>query len=189
MHSFDIPLNMLYDKYSKILNMKKIIIGSTSIHKINAVRNACEILKLNADISGMKTDSGQNEQPIGFEETYHGALTRAEAVHKKNPDAISIGIESGIFNFGKGTSITIDMAIIVVITSDKKLITTSEGVQFPEEYISIAQERGFATTTVGSIISEMLGGDPTDPHSILTNGKISRDATLTNALITLLKQI
>ena len=81
------------------------------------------------------------------------------------------------------------MAIIVVITSDKKLITTSEGVQFPEEYISIAQERGFATTTVGSIISEMLGGDPTDPHSILTNGKISRDATLTNALITLLKQI
>jgi len=55
--------------------------------------------------------------------------------------------------------------------------------------VRIAEKRGFKTTTVGSIITEQLGGDPTDPHSTLTSGKISRTMTLIDAVATALQQV
>jgi hypothetical protein len=55
--------------------------------------------------------------------------------------------------------------------------------------VEIAEERGFETTTVGSVITERLGGDPTDPHSVLTNGKVTRTMTLVDALTIALQQL
>ncbi|MEK7172587.1 MAG: hypothetical protein AAB740_01245, partial [Patescibacteria group bacterium] len=71
----------------------------------------------------------------------------------------------------------------------RRIITTTPGVIFPEDCVAIAKERGFVTTTVGSIIAEKLGGDPTDPHSTLTKGAVSRVQTLVAGLIIALSQI
>lgn len=166
-----------------------ITLGSTSAHKLDAVRQACQKLELSSVVFGVKTSSGQNEQPVGFDETFSGALTRAISAKSQDPDGIAIGIESGIFRLGT-TSVTLDFAIIVVLTSDgRQIITTSEGIQFPEDCVKIAEERGFKTTTVGSVITEKLGGDPTDPHSVLTKGKVTRTMTLIDALVTALQQL
>ena len=163
-----------------------IVLGSTSTHKLDAVQQACKKLGLEATVTGAKTSSGQNEQPVGLKETFDGALTRAVSARSQNPDSVAIGIESGIFRFG----ITLDIAIVVILTSDgRQIVTNSEGIQFPEEYVKTAEERGFKTTTVGSVITEQLGGDPTDPHSILTNGKVTRTMTLVNALMIALQQL
>jgi non-canonical (house-cleaning) NTP pyrophosphatase len=164
----------------------KITLGSMSTHKLNAVRQACQELGLDAVVLGVKTQSGQNEQPVGFDETFGGALNRATSAMSQNPDSIAIGIESGIFHFG----VTLDIAVIVVLTpDDRRIVTTSEGIEFPEEFVRIAEERGFETTTVGSVITERLGGDPTDPHSVLTKGKVTRTKTLVDALKTALHQL
>lgn len=166
-----------------------ITIGSTSIHKLNAVRQACLKLQIEAVVSGIKTSSGQNEQPVGFDETFRGALTRATFA-KKNTTSVAIGIESGIFRFNVDTPVTLDIAIVVALTNDgKRIITTSEGMYFPEEYVGIAEERGFETTTVGSVIAERLGGDPTDPYTTITKGKMTRTMTLVDALTTALRQL
>jgi len=85
---------------------------------------------------------------------------------------------------------TLDIAVLVILTPDgRQIITTSEGVQFPEECVRIAEKLGFKTTTVGSIITEKLGGDPTDPHSVLTKGKVTRTMTLVDALTVALQQL
>ncbi len=166
-----------------------ITLGSASTHKLDAVRQACERLGLEAIVSGVKTSSGQNEQPVGFDETLAGALTRGTTAQTQKPEAVAIGIESGIFRFG-ATPITLDIAVIVVLTNDgRQIITTSEGIQFPEEYVRIAEKRGFKTTTVGSVITEHLGGDPTDPHSVLTKSKVTRTKTLVDALVIVLRQL
>jgi inosine/xanthosine triphosphatase len=166
-----------------------ITVGSTSAHKLEAVRQACQTLGLQAVVSGVKTSSGQNEQPVGFEETLSGALTRAISAQSQKPEEIAIGIESGIIRFN-AESVTLDSAVIVILTTDgRRIITTSEGVQFPEEYVKIAEERGFKTTTVGTVITEHLGGDPTDPHSVLTKGTVTRTMTLVDALIIALQQL
>jgi len=168
-------------------NKINIVLGSVSSHKLNAVIEACKRLGMKAAVSGIKTTSGQNEQPFGFKETFSGALTRAMSVRAQNPNAISIGIESGIFLLD---DFFIDMAVIALLTSDGyEIITISGGIELPDSCVKIARERGFASTTVGSVIAEKFGGDSENPHSTLTIGKVSRAMILTDALVIALRQI
>lgn len=170
----------------------RIVLGSTNAYKLEAVRKACERFGMNASVSGVKTSSGQNEQPVGFEETFNGALTRARLARVQDIDAVSIGIESGIFRFrfNGGMFISIDVAVIVLITpNNRQIVTTSAGIVFPEDCVEIAESRGFKLTSVGSVIVEKFRGDPADPHSTLTNGRLSRETILTDALVTAFGQI
>ncbi len=167
-----------------------IIVGSTSKQKIDAVTKACRELGITATVTGTKTRSGQNEQPVGYYETLSGAITRARGAQEEFPDTVAIGIESGIFDISSVSPVTVDKAVIVIILPDgQQIITTSPGVVFPQECIEIAAERGFETTTVGSVIAEKLGGDPADPHATLTKGKVTREMTLVAALKIALAQL
>ena len=167
-----------------------VVLGSTNSHKLDAVRKACERLSMKASVTGVKTSSGQNEQPVGFNETFDGALSRAKSARTQNTDAIAVGVESGIFVFGGGKPFFIDVAVVAIITLDnRQIVTTSAGIVFPEDCVKIAESRGFESTTVGSVIAEKFGGDPADPHSILTKGRVSRTMILTDALVLALSQI
>lgn len=166
--------------------MSRIAIGTTSIHKVDALREACARVGVFVDeLVKCKTESGVNEQPVDFEETYTGAKNRAEKARIAQPDCdLWIGIESGIF---RGKNVTIDVAVIVILSADgSENVTTSEGILFPEAFVIEAEALGFATTTVGSIITKHLGGDKTDPHSTLTNGRRTRKEMLTNGIATAL---
>jgi len=171
-------------------NKISIVLGSTSVHKLDAVRKACERLGMKASVSGINTASGQNEQPLGFSETFKGALTRAESVRARNPNAISIGIESGIFFFD---GFFADMAVIVLFRSDgEQIVTISAGIKLPDSCVEIAIEQRkqeFSSATIGSVMAERFGGDPSDPHSTLTDGRVSRAMILTDALVLALGQI
>lgn len=171
----------------------RVVLGSTSPHKLDAVRKACERLGMEASIFGVKTSSGQNAQPIGFEETFAGALTRAmSASRAPYSDAIAVGIESGIFHFCRQNQkvVSFDIAVIVLITMDnRQIVTTSAGIVFPEECVKKAETQGFESTTVGAVIAKFFGSDPADPHSILTKGRVSRKTILTDALVVAFGQI
>ena len=168
----------------------KITVGSTSQHKLGAVRNACETLGLDAIIVGVAAASGQDDQPVGLEATYYGALARAIAAQAGNPHSITIGIEGGYLRCGGPAPITLCVAIVAVLLPDgRRIITTSNSILLPEEHVLEAERRGCKLTTVGAVIAEKLGGDPTDPHTTLTGGRITRTMTLTNALIIALQQL
>lgn len=169
----------------------KIVLGSTSEHKLTAIKQVCEQLGLAAAVSGVKAPSGQNEQPVGLGETFQGALNRAQGAKAQAPEAIAVGIESGIFRAGNNESpLTIDLAVVVVLTPDgRRIVATTPGIEFPEDCVETAKERGFAATTTGSVIAEELGGDPTDPHSALTKGVVSRAKTLVAGLAIALSQL
>ena len=172
----------------------KMTIGSTSECKYRALKEALEtVFGLNAiiPITRLKTSSGQHEQPVGFSETYGGAYARAKAGQIHDPSSFAVGIESGIFRFGtNGHTVTTDAAIIVILNPDgRRILTTSAGIVFPEEYVVKAAHLGFATTTVGSVIAKELGGDPTDPHLTLTKGRTSRNNLIYKALVTALLEL
>jgi non-canonical (house-cleaning) NTP pyrophosphatase len=173
----------------------KITVGSLSTLKLAAVINACNALGLVANVGPVKTYSGQNEQPLDFNQTFRGALARARQAQEADPNSLAIGIENGIFclhsisRSEEGIRF-LDIAVIVAITPDgQQIIGTSTGLEFPLEYVMIASQRGFNTTTVGDVIAEKLGGRPDDPHSTLTKGQISRQGILESALVQVLKQI
>ncbi len=171
--------------------MKKIIIrlGSESPIKLAAIAEACRALNLEATISGIKVDSEQNEQPYGFEEIYSGAYARAENAMSLDERAITMGIESGIVSFSSfGLIRYMDIAVVAILDDFPVSWSTTPALEIPEKYFQIVKQRGFKQT-VGSIIAEELGGDKTDPHSILTNGSITRKETLVCGIITALRQL
>lgn len=171
--------------------MCHMVVGSMSRHKLDAVRWACDrIGMISAIVSGIRTDSGQNEQPVGFDETFDGASARARSVKDRYPDRVAIGIESGIFRIGEDDPVTCDMAVVVVLTEHGvRIMTTSSALVIPERFVEMAESRGFGNTTVGSVIASELGGDPADPHSLLTGGLVSRMETLADALCVVLSQV
>ncbi|NCS99670.1 DUF84 family protein [Candidatus Parcubacteria bacterium] len=167
-----------------------IILGSQSNLKLKALNAAC--VRLNFEefqIHGVSAPSGQNEQPVGFEETYAGALQRALEAKRHTTD-IAIGIESGIFHLNKDKSITLDIAVVVLLQGNgNQIVTTSNGIRYPKKCVEEAEEQGFRFVAVGDVISKKLGGYPGDPHDTLTKGRINREKTLTDALTYALMQI
>ncbi len=167
------------------MKIDKIVLGTTSAHKIDAAKQACALLGLDTEVTGVKVASGQNEQPIGFEETYGGALTRAQGAQATDTGAIAIGIENGVFRFGgeEGKRHAVDFAIVVTLTPDgREAVATSAGMEYPDSCVVDAERRGLETTTVGSVFAERFGGDPTDPQSVMSEGRAPRVKLLTDTI-------
>ncbi len=170
----------------------KIAIGSVSDIKNRAVVAAVHRLEILYSCFVMiKADSGQNEQPENYAETYAGAKRRASIAKETDQNAVAIGIENGIFNLGSDEDPEyFDIAVIVILTKDNREITlTSAGLPIPKQFVQKAKALGFDKNTVASVIAREIGGDPNDPHTILTGGKVSRVQVLIDALVTALSQL
>lgn len=167
--------------------MERIIVGTTSRHKILAVRRACREAGIVAEVFGMHAESGEDAQPFGYDATYAGANARATQARGADPAAaLAIGIESGIRHENGDW---IDFAVIVAIPLfAEPVVTETEPFGFPEEYVAAARGLGFATTTVGDVLHGRFGCDGTDPHSFLSEGKVSRSDLLVPAIVDALKR-
>lgn len=164
----------------------KIVIASSSKEKIGALEAACERLKISTEIISCPAISGVNEQPYGLEETLKGAKTRADNARALHKDKTVIGIENGLIPCGTHF---IDLAVLIVIKPNgETCVGTSAGISFPTAAVNVAKSRGFKKNTAGSVIAEMLGGKPSDPHQTLTGGVVSRKEILTDALVALLSR-
>lgn len=180
------PMSTKMETFSEVKEGEplKICLGSTSIHKKEAVLEAGKILGLNIELKEVGAESGVNAQPYGFEETHAGALNRAKGTLVESGANMALGIENGIVQVGDKH---IDVAVVVVLLKDgRSFVGTSAGIEFPETAVEGARQQGFETVTVGSIIAKTLGGSETDPHSFLTGGKVSRRELLTEAVVAVL---
>lgn len=168
----------------------KITLGSKSAIKIAAVKDACRKLGIPPKILGVETCSHQDAQPISLVATFAGASARAQQARDVDPKSLAIGIESGLCCLDLPNNIFVDLAVIVAITSGgRKIISTSNGLQFPGDCVQLAAEKGFSGTTAGSIIASKFGGIAGDPHWSLTGGKLSRADTLVTGLIAIFRQL
>lgn len=161
-----------------------IALGSANSIKLKAVREALAALGLVAEVVGVEVPSGVNAQPIG-DETTLGARNRAIAAFQLCPQAtLAIGIENGLFLEDGAWH---DAAVVVVL--DRNSWATEKrgaGVTVPADCVAEVRNRGFVTTTIGTIIAERFGGDTHDPQATLTDGKIDRKTLLTLTLKELL---
>ncbi len=83
--------------------MKKIIVGSQSPIKLEAVRETVLELGILVDVVGVNVSSGVNVQPYGYDEIMRGAQNRAAValgVHGDQDTAATIGIENGVVERG-----------------------------------------------------------------------------------------
>lgn len=172
------------------MKLIRIALGSTSPIKMAAVREACLQIGYSVELNGRDVDSGQNEQPVGFEEILRGATTRAEGVNEVYPARYCVGIENGLL---RAEGVSIDIAAVVVIAPyGRRYYATSSGIRLPEQAVEKASREGFDKVTVGQVMRKDpacvgLVGD--DPHSWVSGRNISRTEILAEAIRMTLIQI
>ncbi len=182
------PLEADRRTFEKLQLPKNIVVTSGSAIKINAVQKALNMFFVHNTfmVTGVKVDSGVNEQPVGGE-TETGARTRVanarglQSAEEQNGSAV-LSIENGIFSVGDGWE---DRAVAVLtLPGGKTFSFTSSGVSLPNDAVDEARKKegGFVHHTVGSVIAEKYGGDKQDPHTTLTNGAFTREQQLIEAI-------
>ncbi len=96
--------------------MLKIVVGSKNPVKINAAKIVFQKMLGKAQVFSLQVDSGVGKQPIGFEQTYKGALSRAKKALKSVKGAdFGVGLEGGVQDYSFGW-FTAGVAVII----DKK---------------------------------------------------------------------
>lgn len=145
-----------------------------SPHKLAAVRQACDVMEIAAEIRGVKAPFPVvAAQPFGHDEIVRGAEHRATAVDAEGYD-LAIGIESGVFSAFSLRLMYFDAAAVVLCAQGRIVgISLTTGVVFPVEFVHEALKHG-SGRTVGEVMREATGCDATDGTSFLTGGRYSR---------------
>lgn len=166
----------------------KFILGGESPLKFRALDDAADCEFNDPKVVTHPLDLEFPAQPVGFDEMEEGARLRSRAVLAANPPGLfyAVGIESGIELRDDQWH---DYAVISVRSDVIEIIGRTDSILFPTDCVEIARERGFKTTTVGSVIAEKYGCDPKDPHSYLTKGSHSRESFIRRALMDILKRL
>ena len=166
----------------------KIAVGSTSVHKTGAVEAACrEIFDEELQVRGFKAASNINEQPMGMDETLLGAENRLKHLVQLAGEIaydLYVAMEGGMFQIQTSEGLRyMDCGIVIAQDADlRRAIANCAGIELPIAAVAEASERGFRSTTVGSILAEKIGIDGTDVHEALTDTLLDRKSVLAQAL-------
>lgn len=168
--------------------MKKVIICSKNPVKIEATKQAFLSVfrndKDNYKFSGLSVSSQVSDQPMSQEETYQGAINRANNAKKEIEADYYVGIEGGIEIIKE----ELEAFAWIVILSNKKLGKAKTGSFFlPKKLADLVKqgyELGDATDIVfGSHNAKQKGG----AVGYLTNNALNREKfykeTISMALI------
>jgi len=159
-------------------------LGSTSIHKIEALDDAIDAYDLPYMLLQVKVNSLVNPQPIGIHEIVAGAFNRATAALEEVKEAeLGLGIESGILVTSfKGETKYIDLAAVCLLDKNGwSTITTSTGLEFPE-YAVLSSKAANWQRSAGSYVVAEAKEDPTDATKFLMRGLFDRRDTLVMAI-------
>lgn len=173
----------------------QIVVGSTTGIKINATSRAVFAVGwLDAAVFGEGAPSDVPNQPIGNDEATTGARNRAHAIHRKYPEAVAVGIESGALihkDEPDGSRSYLDRARIVVILpgfagdGPTELHGYSEDLPVPQSVGDRVMACADRTLTIGMALAlehPTAGVNHQDPHSFLTDGQRSRGDYIADAL-------
>tara|TARA_R110002110_G_scaffold26350_6_gene96996 strand:+ start:403 stop:957 length:555 start_codon:yes stop_codon:yes gene_type:complete len=135
-------------------------------------------------ITGISSDSGIGEQPMGIDEAKQGASNRADNV-RTHTDSVILSMESGItlIDLDRPEQGANDYCVVLVsLPNGSEHWRRSDSVFFPGKYVAEAHARGFDLHTVGSVIAEKTGCSKSNPHGYLTEGRINRTDLISEAM-------
>jgi len=141
-------------------------IGSENKVKVEALQECLEeLLDKSIEITGCDVDSGVNDQPQSFQETFEGAKNRA--VEAFGDCDISFGIEDGIFKIPETDKTYMNVCVCVMYNGKDFHYGCSSAFEYPEEITDLVHTRALN-------ISEALGavGYTANPEIGSTEGAI-----------------
>ena len=155
--------------------MKKIIIASKNPLKIQAVKNGFLEMFPNEEMEfeGLSVPSNVSDQPIGNEETYTGALNRANNAKAKVSTAdFWVGVEGG--NIKHGDMEMEVMAWIIVLSKEQLGKGRTAGFFIPPKVVELIQQ-GYELGHADDIIFGVDNSKQTmGSAGLLTDGVMNR---------------
>ena len=124
-------------------------IGSENQVKVKALEECLEELLGNSvNVTGCDVDSGVNDQPQSFQETFEGAKNRAR--DSFSDCDISFGIEDGIFKIPETEKTYMNVCVCIMYNGKDFHYGCSSIFEYPEEITDLVHSRALN-------ISEALG--------------------------------
>lgn len=175
-----------------------VFVASRNHIKLEAVKQAVtrRYPRTNIEVTGIKCPSGVNTQPFGMEEIIHGAENRLQELIEKLKikridltSSILISIENGLVRPDRHNYW--DIGVVLLQTNGEETqVNTTKHITVPKKYVKKAKARGFDRTKYGQIIAEDQRNPElaSDPHTFLTNGQLSRQQTIEEAIAFLLEE-
>lgn len=158
----------------------KIVIGTTSDLKIRAVKEAFRILKIEPEIITEKSDSEVPDQPFGIEQIIQGAENRAKNAFKSTEADLAIGIENGIIRLEQANKWMETLAVAVVSSDGKTSIGLGSAYPVPDWAVETIKSEN---TEMGKVIQKLDPNLEKDPISYFSGGRIKREETITQAVV------
>lgn len=167
--------------------LPKAYISSESPVKHTAISRAFRRAGVRVQLEGIKVVSGVSEQPKSMDETYEGALNRHLQLVKElgdKPGCYLVTIESGIFTpraehnyFGTTT--------LVAEKDGERHVGIDVDLEFPRHMTDRVPSE---FKDLGELVKKEYGAAVSDPFPYFTNGKLTRQYVLENALYNVLVQ-
>lgn len=166
----------------------KAFVSSKSQLKHDAVKAAFARLGVLIETIAVPMPSGVNEQPRSLDETYEGALNRHEQLVREVAAASQgnylVTVESGLFAprpehnyFGTTT--------LVIEKDGERHVGIDVDIEFPSHFTDRVPGE---YADLGELVKAEFGATSKDPFPYLTNGKITRQNVIENALYNVLVQ-
>jgi inosine/xanthosine triphosphatase len=148
-----------------------IIVGSSNPVKVQPVQSIFAQLLPNLEVHGVMVPSKVREQPLGFEETYRGALSRALGALEQPSATWGIGLEGGVEFDRHGAWL---FGIVVVHTQVKTTFSRSSNLLLPPA----VGKRVQAGEELGPVMDQLFGTQDIKTKggavSLLTGGLLER---------------
>lgn len=150
--------------------MKRIIVASLNLNKINAVKEVFPSFF----VEGQACDSGVGEQPLSLDETIKGAINRAKAVFGNCE--YSVGIEDGISRVPQTASGYMNFCCCAVFDGNRIYLGLGPAFEYPPECTKKVVEDGI---TISEAFTPFSGkpniGYDEGIIGWLTGGRINRN--------------
>lgn len=160
----------------------KIVVGSTSPVKINAVKQAFSEYYTDFRVESVAIPSGVNPFPWSDEEMLQGAMNRAKGAQEKFPDAdFAVGLEGGLQQLGDWMMVK---QLAVVIRGGEVGVGLSSGYDCPKGILEqIKPQKESSRKKIDSFFGsdEILSNK--GPIGVLTKFKMTRTDSSIDAVL------
>ncbi|MFT5162591.1 MAG: inosine/xanthosine triphosphatase [Alteromonadaceae bacterium] len=163
-------------------NPLKVVVGSLNPVKVNAVKNALQMVFADSQIEcqGMRAPSEVADQPMTADETRKGAINRVNYCKAHCKADFYVAIEGGVdqFEYGPAT-----FAYVVIANQSRQSVGRSAILPLPS-IVFKALEQG---EELGHVMDRLFNTDNIKQKggaiALLTNGCATRQGSYTQALI------
>jgi inosine/xanthosine triphosphatase len=166
-------------------NAKTVSVATISELKLRGVRDAFRKAGILTKVSGYASVSGVSEQPKGWDETLLGALNRIDRLAAPEAD-YRVSYEGGVLEDDAQVH-SIGISIIHERKSGSVVRSRSLGLQIPEEAVDLFSTGKYLD--YGILVQEAYGVKEKDTCSLFSNGKITRQSSVTEAVYKCIVQL